>query len=182
MIDTSWRRRSWRIIEEPVGCSYRSELMKAFRGQRSRTTWSIIQSMLQLSHQLMHKLVRPLYNSFSYCPFTYGEMSERRGARGRILILPILPHLPSAFGVLVVTLLKMLTRTRKSVMRSAMRPGMTSGGTTKLIQDTTTNSPETHEEENGDVPLGPLRRRHYSSAVLLTLFQWSRIDRNIKND
>ena len=49
---------------------------------------------------------------------------------------------PSALGVLVVMLLKMLTRTRKSVMRRAIRPGMTSGGTTKLIQDTTTNRPE----------------------------------------
>ena len=49
---------------------------------------------------------------------------------------------PSALGVLVVMLLKMLTSTRKSVMRSAIRPGMTSGGTTKLIQDTTTNRPE----------------------------------------
>ena len=48
---------------------------------------------------------------------------------------------PSALGVLVVTVLKMLTSTRKRVIRSAMRPGITSGGTTKLIQDTTTNRP-----------------------------------------
>ena len=40
-----------------------------------------------------------------------------------------------------MTLLKMLTRTRKRVMSKAMRPGMTSGGTTKLIHDTTTNKP-----------------------------------------
>ena len=52
---------------------------------------------------------------------------------------------PSALGVLVVTVLKMLTRTRKRVMRSAILPGMTSGGTTKLIQETTTNRPEQSE-------------------------------------
>ena len=50
--------------------------------------------------------------------------------------------LPFALGVFVVTLLKMLTRTRKRVMSRAIRPGITSGGTTKLIQETTTNSPE----------------------------------------
>ena len=35
-------------------------------------------------------------------------------------------------GVLVVTVLKMLTSTRNRVTRSAMRPGIMSGGTTKL--------------------------------------------------
>ena len=49
---------------------------------------------------------------------------------------------PSAFGVLVVTVLKMLTRTRNRVIRRAILPGMTSGGTTKLIQDTMTNNPK----------------------------------------
>ena len=52
---------------------------------------------------------------------------------------------PSAFGVLVVTVLKMLTSTRNRVIRSAILPGITSGGTTKLIQDTTTNRPEMRE-------------------------------------
>ena len=42
---------------------------------------------------------------------------------------------PSALGVLVVTVLKMLTSTRNSVTSSAMRPGMMSGGTTKLRPD-----------------------------------------------
>ena len=42
---------------------------------------------------------------------------------------------------MLLTVLKMLTRTRKRVIRSAIRPGITSGGTTKLIQDTTTNKP-----------------------------------------
>ena len=37
--------------------------------------------------------------------------------------------------------MKMLTRTRKRVIRRAILPGITSGGTTKLIQDTTTNKP-----------------------------------------
>ena len=50
-------------------------------------------------------------------------------------------NLPSALGVLVVTVLKILTSTRKRVTSSAILPGMTSGGTTKLIQETTTNKP-----------------------------------------
>jgi len=49
---------------------------------------------------------------------------------------------PSAFGELAVTELKMLTKTRKSVTKSAMRPGTTSGGTMKDIQETITNRPE----------------------------------------
>ena len=49
--------------------------------------------------------------------------------------------LPSAFGVFVVTLLKIFTSTRNKVMRSVNRPGMTSGGTIKLIHETTTKSP-----------------------------------------
>ena len=44
----------------------------------------------------------------------------------------------------------MLTRTRKRVIRSAILPGITSGGTTKLIQDTTTNKPA-QNNCNGDV-------------------------------
>ena len=39
---------------------------------------------------------------------------------------------PSALGVLVVTVLKMLTSTRNKVTRRAILPGMMSGGTTKL--------------------------------------------------
>ena len=49
---------------------------------------------------------------------------------------------PSAFGVLVVTVLKILTRTRKRVTSSAMRPGITSMGIRKLIQETMTKSPD----------------------------------------
>ena len=51
--------------------------------------------------------------------------------------------LPSALGVLLVTVLNILTSTRNNVINNAIRPGITSGGTTKLIQDTTTNSPRT---------------------------------------
>ena len=40
----------------------------------------------------------------------------------------------SALGEFVVTLLKMLTRTRKSVIRRAIRPGTMSGGMRKEIQ------------------------------------------------
>ena len=47
---------------------------------------------------------------------------------------------PSAFGVLVVTLLKMLTSTRNSVTSRAILPGITSMGIKKEIQDTITNN------------------------------------------
>ena len=55
----------------------------------------------------------------------------------------------ATFGVLVVTVLKMLTRTRKRVTRRAIRPGITSIGMRKEIQDTITNRPEveTRDEE-----------------------------------
>ena len=50
--------------------------------------------------------------------------------------------MPSALGLLVVTVLKMLMSTRNRVINIAMRPGTTSGGTRKLTHDTTTNRPE----------------------------------------
>ena len=50
---------------------------------------------------------------------------------------------PSALGVLVVTLLKMLTSTRNKVTRRAILPGMTSMGMRNDIQDTITNRPKT---------------------------------------
>ena len=52
---------------------------------------------------------------------------------------------------MLLTVLKMLTRTRKRVIRSAIRPGITSGGTTKLIQDTTTNRPADQINRGHDV-------------------------------
>ena len=48
---------------------------------------------------------------------------------------------PSALGILLVMLLKMLTRHRKTVTRMVIRPGTLSGGTRKLIHDTMTNIP-----------------------------------------
>ena len=48
---------------------------------------------------------------------------------------------PSAFGVLVVTLLKMLTNTRNRVTSKAILPGITSIGIKNEIQLTMTNNP-----------------------------------------
>ena len=48
---------------------------------------------------------------------------------------------PSALGVLVVTLLKMLTSTRNRVTRRAILPGITSIGIRNEIQDTITKRP-----------------------------------------
>ena len=48
---------------------------------------------------------------------------------------------PSALGVLVVTLLKMLTSTRNSVTRSAILPGITSIGMRNEIHETITKRP-----------------------------------------
>ena len=53
---------------------------------------------------------------------------------------------PSAFGVFVVTVLKMLTRTRKSVTSSAILPGITSMGMRKEIQETITNKPTVEDK------------------------------------
>ena len=54
---------------------------------------------------------------------------------------------PSALGVLVVTVLKMLTRTRKRVTRRAIRPGITSIGIRNEIHDTITNRPVYHKQK-----------------------------------
>ena len=48
---------------------------------------------------------------------------------------------PSALGILLVMLLKMLTRQRNTVTRMVILPGTLSGGTRKLIQETMTNMP-----------------------------------------
>ena len=50
--------------------------------------------------------------------------------------------IPSVFGVMLVTLLKMLMRTKKSVTSRAILPGTTSGGMRKLTQDVITKSVE----------------------------------------
>jgi hypothetical protein len=57
------------------------------------------------------------------------------------IIQDVIAVIPSVFGEILVIVLKMLLSTRKSVTRSAMRPGTTSGGIRKLTQDTTTKSP-----------------------------------------
>ena len=49
---------------------------------------------------------------------------------------------PSALGVFVVTVLKMLTKTRNKVTNNPILPGITSMGIRKEIQDTITNSPK----------------------------------------
>ena len=48
---------------------------------------------------------------------------------------------PSALGVLVVTVLKILTSTRKSVTKSAILPGITSIGIRNEIHETITKRP-----------------------------------------
>ena len=48
--------------------------------------------------------------------------------------------IPSVLGVMAVTLLKMLMRTRKRVIKRAIRPGTMSGGIKKEIQETTWSS------------------------------------------
>ena len=48
----------------------------------------------------------------------------------------------SAFGMFDVIVLKILTRTRNTVMSRPIRPGTLSGGMRKLIHDTMTNMPE----------------------------------------
>ena len=50
--------------------------------------------------------------------------------------------IPSVFGVIAVTLLKMLMRTRKSVTSKAILPGTTSGGMRKLTQEVMTKRVE----------------------------------------
>merc|ERR1719376_723009 len=45
---------------------------------------------------------------------------------------------PSALGVLVVTVLKMLTNTKNNITNKAIRPGMMSEGTRKETHDTAT--------------------------------------------
>ena len=49
--------------------------------------------------------------------------------------------IPSTLGETLVIVLKMLVSTRKSVTSKAILPGTTSGGMTKLTQDTATNKP-----------------------------------------
>ena len=65
----------------------------------------------------------------------YLQWSSSRGSH-------LFCNLAFTLGVLVVTVLKILTRTRNSVTSRAIRPGITSIGIRKDIQDTITNSPK----------------------------------------
>ena len=56
--------------------------------------------------------------------------------------------MPSAFGELLVTVLKILMSTRNRVINIAIRPGTTSGGTKKLTHETTTNRPGKYKIKN----------------------------------
>ena len=71
-----------------------------------------------------------------------GDYTKRNTKRMHANIQASIAVRPSALGVLVVTVLKMLTRTRNTVMSKAMRPGILSGGMRKLIQETLTNMAE----------------------------------------
>ena len=55
---------------------------------------------------------------------------------------------PSALGVLVVTVLKMLTNTRNKVTNRAILPGITSMGMRNDIQDTITNRPSKQRQSS----------------------------------
>ena len=67
--------------------------------------------------------------------------------------------------VMVFTVLKMLTRTRKRVIRRAIRPGITSGGTTKLIQDTTTNKPAQNNCDDDEIKTNTMIGATYEKGL-----------------
>ena len=74
----------------------------------------------------MLKIIFRYFHDFSFLPSIHDEIAV----------------IPSVFGVMAVTLLKMLMRTRNRVTRSAILPGTTSGGMRKLTQEVITNSVE----------------------------------------
>ena len=67
--------------------------------------------------------------------------SARKTKNMQAIIQEEMAVIPSTFGETFVIVLKMLVRTRKSVTSKAILPGTTSGGMTKLTQDTATNKP-----------------------------------------
>ena len=69
------------------------------------------------------------------------------------------------FGVLVVTVLKMLTRTRKRVTRRAILPGMTSMGMRKEIQETITNRPALDRFVFSESAHPPIFRGHITDCI-----------------
>ena len=62
-------------------------------------------------HKVIFKTLKPKLS------LTHWLLSQRKPHQASMAVRP------SAFGVLVVTVLKMFTRTRKRVTKRAMRPG-----------------------------------------------------------
>ena len=67
--------------------------------------------------------------------------SAAKTKRMQTIIQAEMAVMPSTLGETEVTLLKMLMRTRKSVMSMAMRPGTTSGGIRNEAHEVITNRP-----------------------------------------
>ena len=67
--------------------------------------------------------------------------SARKTKNIQAIIQDDMAVIPSTLGDTFVIVLKMLVSTRKRVTSKAILPGTTSGGMTKLTQDTATNKP-----------------------------------------
>ena len=67
--------------------------------------------------------------------------SARKTKNIQAIIQDDMAVIPSTFGETFVIVLKMFVSTRKRVTNKAILPGTTSGGMTKLTQDTATNKP-----------------------------------------
>ena len=67
--------------------------------------------------------------------------SARKTKNIQAIIQDDMAVIPSTFGDTFVIVLNILVSTRKRVTSKAILPGTTSGGMTKLTQDTATNKP-----------------------------------------
>ena len=67
--------------------------------------------------------------------------SARKTKNIQAIIQDDMAVIPSTLGDTFVIVLKMLVSTKKRVTSKAILPGTTSGGMTKLTQDTATNKP-----------------------------------------
>ena len=67
--------------------------------------------------------------------------SARKTKNIQAIIHDDIAVIPSTFGETFVIVLKIFVSTRKRVTSKAILPGTTSGGMTKLTQDTATNKP-----------------------------------------
>ena len=67
--------------------------------------------------------------------------SARKTKNIQAIIQDDMAVIPSTLGDTFVIVLKILVSTRKRVTSKAILPGTTSGGMTKLTQDTATNKP-----------------------------------------